>query len=135
MKTTQGLMIFLALGNFAVAADRPTAVPQPRVRLDPVTRIAVPASKAESAAETAAPAVMMSPMVVKSTLLPAEDPAQEKQPEGPFSLLEGGWLYAKDLKHVRVEVGVWPYRNIMWKSDRFKSDLRHVGTEFVRVSW
>ena len=36
---------------------------------------------------------------------------------------------------MRVEVGAWPYRNIMWKSDRFKSDLMHVGTEFFGSSW
>ena len=33
------------------------------------------------------------------------------------------------------ETWVWPYHNIMWKADRFKSDMNHVGTEFLRISW
>jgi hypothetical protein len=110
--------------------------PRPRVRLDPTTRTAIPAAKQQLPPATSPDdPLMMSPFVVKSTVLAAEDPQQEAQPLGPFSPLEGGWISRKDFKSLRFETGVWPYRNILWKTDRFKSDLKHVGTEFIRITW
>lgn len=126
--------VLLVGPTFAEDSRRP-AVPQPRVRLDPNTRTAVPATRSEERKPAAADVVAMSPMVVRSTVIAAEDPQQVPQPPGPFSLLEGGWISRRGTNGVRLEVGMWPYRNILWKNDRFKSDLKHVGTEFVRVTW
>lgn len=136
--TKSCVIILAALMSRSAAAEESsprTAVPQPRVRLDPNSHTAIPAAKKEDRKESAVSAVAMSPMVVRSTVVAAEDPQQQKQPEGPFSILEGGRITRKDLNGVRIEVGVWPYRNILWKNDRFKSDLKHVGTEFVRATW
>lgn len=80
-------------------------------------------------------AVVMSPFVVKSSVIPVEGPEEPAPSDAPFSLLAGGRIWKKDTGGRRIEFGVWPYRNILWKPDKFKSDLNHVGTELVRVSW
>jgi hypothetical protein len=132
------LFVLAAVITGAAAADqRPFAptLPQPRVRLDPVTRTAVSETKLAARKESADPVVEMSPFIVKSSPIPTGEPEQPTQPTGPFSPLSGGWLFRKDRGRVRIEVGAWPYYNIMWKTDRFKSDLKHVGTEFFRISW
>jgi hypothetical protein len=130
------LSVAILMSSAAVAEESraPSAVPQPRVRLDPNSRTAISApKKAENG--SSASLVVMSPIVVKSTVIAAEDPQQEKQPEGPFSPLHGGRVARKTIDGLQVEIGAWPYRNILWKSDRFKSDMKHVGTELLRVSW
>ena len=132
--------VFLVAGLCALPATAAetqirSPAPQPRVRLDPNSHTAIPAPKEETRPSSADPVIAMSPFIVRSTAIAAEDPQQEQQPNGPFSLLGGGWAVRKDGKRLRFEVGAWPYRNLLWKTDRFKSDLRHNGTEFIRVTW
>jgi hypothetical protein len=77
----------------------------------------------------------MSPFVVKAKPIDANEAEQARQPTGPFSPLGGGWVARQAAGRMYAEFGAWPYRNILWKNDRFKPDLKHVGTEFVRISW
>ena len=119
----------------AESAPRASPTPQPRVRLDPVTRGAMPASRERAPAQAASGAVMMSPLVVKATILAAEDPQPEPPPAGPFTLASGGSIWKQDTGGRRVEVGVFPYRNILWKDDKFHSNRNQFGTELLRVSW
>jgi hypothetical protein len=138
MTKSRAVILAVLICSPTVAGEvRPrTAAPQPRVRLDPNSLTAIPDPKKEAKKESSTSVVTMNPVVVKSTAITDLGPPQEPQPTGPFSLLEGGWIVRKDVKNgMRVEVGAWPYNNILWKEDRFKSDLKHVGTEFVRVTW
>jgi hypothetical protein len=112
------------------------AVPQPRARLDPVTRTAIAEPRAEEKKAESAAVVKLSPYIVRSTPLVVNEAEQEQdQPIGPFAPSTGGWVIQKDRGALRFEVGSWPYRNILWKNDRFKSDKKNVGTGFFRVSW
>ena len=111
------------------------AVPQPRVRLDPIKHTAIAEPKKEAKNDATDSVVAMSPFVVKARPLDANEAEQDRQPTGPFSPLTGGWIARKNFGGTNVELGVWQYRNILWKADRFKSDLKHVGTEFLRISW
>ena len=104
------------------------------MRLDPNTRAAVAEPNKEKKEPTDS-VVTMSPFIVKSLAITANEPEREKQSSGPFSPLTGGWVARTDTGGMRGEFGAWPYQNILWKSDRFKSDLKHAGTEFFRLSW
>jgi hypothetical protein len=137
MKTTY-VAIFALLMTGATAAEQNHAgmtVPQPRVRLDPIKHTAIAEPKKEDKKASTDSVVAMSPFVVKAKPLDANETEQDRQPTGPFSPLTGGWIARKESSGTYVEFGVWPYRNILWKADRFKSDLKHVGTEFLRISW
>jgi hypothetical protein len=114
--------------------SRPATSPQPRIRLDPVTRAAIPEPVKVNRAESR-DVVQLSPFVVKSTPLLFTGPEQEPRPTGPFSLLSGGWLVRKKVGSFDVQVGAWPYENIFWKADSFLFERKHVVTEFVRISW
>jgi hypothetical protein len=137
MKAPCGVIIALMVTSVAAAEQsRSTAaVPQPRMRLDPITRAAIADPKKEEQKKPSDFVIKMSPFIVKSIPINANEPEQERQPTGPFSPLTGGWIGRKETGNVLIEVGAWPYRNIMWKADRFKSDMNHVGTEFLRFSW
>jgi hypothetical protein len=119
----------------AAAGESRSISPQPRMRLDPTRRAAIAEPKKPDKGESSDGAVAMSPFIVRSTRINAEGREQDRLPTGPISMLSGGWIYRKDNGGTRMEVGVWPYQNILWKNDRFKPDLKHVGTEFVRISW
>lgn len=114
---------------------RDAPVPQPRTRLDPSTHTAIADPRNEEKKAPAGSTVTMDRVVVKAGKMDSKEPEQEKQPEGKFSLLEGGRFARKDFGSVRVEVGLWPYFNLMEKDDRFKSDKKHVGADFLRISW
>jgi hypothetical protein len=137
MKTSYAVVFAVMITSVAVADERRSApaAPKPRVRLDPITRTAVADPKKEARKESSDSVIKMSPFVVKSTPIITSEPEQENRPTAPFSPMTGGWIARKDAGGARIELGVWPYYNIMWKTDRFKSDLKHVGTEFVRISW
>lgn len=134
MKTRSVVILAVLLIGAATAADgrSENVVPKPRARLDPATRAEPPKQEKREAPDSV---LSMSPFVVKSTMLTSTGPEEERRPAGPFSPLTGGTIARKDNGGVRIETGVWPYHNILWKADRFKSDLNHVGTEFVKVSW
>src|SRR5262245_24676630 len=117
-------LVIVAAAEAQESSPRAATVPQPRTRLDPTTRTAVADQKVE-AKRSSDSVVTMTPFVVKSTLITTDEPDQEKYPTGPFSLLSGGWMARKDTRGARFEVGVWPYRNILWKDERFKSDKKH----------
>lgn len=130
------LILMVLVGSPMVGAEASSRpVPQPRVRLDPNSHAAIPPTKTSGTRALPGSVVAMSPMIVRSTVIAVDGPQPQKQPDGFFSLSEGGRMFGKEKGAVRFEVGVWPYQNILWKNDRFKSDLNHVGTEFVRISW
>jgi hypothetical protein len=137
MKTFYTIILAAVMASSASAEEGRSqpAIPLPRVRLDPTRRAAIAEPKKRDTGESSDGAVAMSPFIVRSTRISAEGREQDRLPTGPVSMLSGGWIYRKDNGGTRMEVGVWPYQNILWKNDRFKPDLKHVGTEFVRVSW
>jgi hypothetical protein len=137
MKTSYAIILAVMVTSVGAAQEGRSApaIPQPRVRLDPITRTAVADPKKEPRKESSDSVIKMSPFVVKSIPIITSEPEQESRPTSPFSPLTGGWIVRKDVGRTRIEIGAWPYYNIMWKTDRFKSDLKHVGTEFVRISW
>ena len=138
MKTFDSLLsvvVVVAMSAIGSAQEsRSTASPQPRIRLDPVARSAIPEPAKVNGTESRE-VVQLSPFVVKSTPLLSTGPEQEPRPTGPFSLLSGGWLVRKKVGGFDVQVGAWPYENIFWKVDSFVSERKHVVTEFVRISW
>jgi hypothetical protein len=136
MKKSWVLLLMVLVGSPMAGAETSSRpVPQPRVRLDPNSYATIPPAKTAGTKESPGSVVAMSPMVVRSTVIAADGPQPKKQRDGFFSLSEGGRMFGKEKSGVRFEVGVWPYQNILWRNDKFKSDLNHVGTEFVRITW
>ncbi len=137
MKTFFAIIFGAAMINAAGAEEAHSnpVVPLPRLRLDPARHTAIADRKEPEKSESSDAVVSMSPFIVRSTRIEASEAEQDRLPAGPISVLSGGWIYRKDSHSTHTEVGVWPYRNMLWKTDRFKSDLKHVGTEFVRISW
>ena len=114
-----------------------SAIPQPRLRLDPSRQSAITERQKPEKSGSPDSVISMSPVVVRASRIDANgaNAEQDRLPTGPFSALSGGWIYRKKNSSTLIDVGVWPYRNILWKTDRFKSDLKHAGTEFVLIMW
>jgi hypothetical protein len=127
------LAFAVTAGGFA-EERRPDVVPKPRVRLDPLTQTAIAEPTAASQPSAAPAVVSMSPFIVRATPAGPTEPEQPKQNEGKFSLRNGGRIAGKDLGPVRVEVGVWPYIDVI-QHDGFKADKNHVGVDLLRVFW
>ncbi|MEO6569688.1 MAG: hypothetical protein ABIO94_13060 [Opitutaceae bacterium] len=137
MKKSFGFIFALALTS-ALTADEARSgivVPKPRVRLDPTHHTMIGEPKARETRGGADSVVVMSPYIVRARPAETNDPEEPILTTGTFSPSAGGWIGRKDMGEMRIEVGAWPYRNVMWKVDRFKSDKKHVGTELVRMAW
>ena len=139
MRTYRAAIFFVTVITATAGDERRDApAPQPRLRLNPVTRTAIKEPKIEEK-KTSASVVTMSPFIVRSTPINEQtnEPNREqaRTPTGPISVFDGGWVTRKDIGGVHVELGAWGYQNILWKNDRLKSDPKHVGTEFLRVFW
>ena len=112
-------------------------MPQPRVRLDPDLKTAVAASVADVATKTddAAPAVMLDRFVVRSARFTYFGPWREPPPEGKFTPLRGGNFVSRDFGKARLEVGIWPWFDLLADDAKFKPPRPSANLTFVRLSW
>jgi hypothetical protein len=135
MKTIAPMIFFtaVAMNLFADEKSPPSVVPQPRLRLDHSTHAPIVLPASTSPVEPSA-AILLAPFVVRSSPITSKAPQQDKQPAGPFSLLKGGRLLGKDIGSFKIEAGIWPYFDIFGDEARFK-DGKHVGVDFLRISW
>ena len=128
-------IVLAALMMSAATAEESRVLPQPRLRLDPTRSTAIAEPRETEKSKSSDGVLTMSPFIVRSARINADEREQGRLPTGPISLRGGGWIYRTESGRAHLEVGVWPYQNILWKDDRFKPELKHVGTEFVRISW
>lgn len=129
-----GLMFawVVAAGSAADAPANPVT-PQPRVRLDPVSRTAVPEpSKAERDAADAN-AVFMEKYFVRGRSAAPRRKTQD--PHGTFSLMNGGRFAGKDAKPSRVEFGLWSHIDLMDDDARFRPPQTHPVFDLIRIHW
>jgi hypothetical protein len=126
--------LVVTAGAFAAEPRPEVAVPKPRARLDPLTQTAIADPAGAPNQISATSVVTMAPVIVRAARLPSTEPAQPEQNEGRFSLRRGGRIAGKDFGSVRVEVGVWPYIDVI-QHDGFKADKNHVGVDLLRVDW
>ena len=130
--------MFLLLVGMAVGEEKQSAsaAPQPRIRLND-TRTApviLPATE-ERKSITGTSVVVMDKFVVKGQSGMPMGPLKEPKPTGPFSLLGGGRFFRADMKGARIEVGMWPYVDILADDARFKPPRLGVAMDFLRISW
>ena len=136
MKTSTAAFLSVLFVCVAVGEETRSSspVPQPRVRLDPVTRAAVVVPQNETGNASDVP-IMLDRFVVKDRReLPIQRPTVE-DPAGEFSPLKGGRLLRRDVGGVRVEVGLWPWIELFEKESRFKDSRTHVKMDFLRIKW
>lgn len=138
MKTIAlGVLSVVAVCVATAAIERSSSpLPQPRVRLDPATRSAIPEPERRPE-EPSAPArvILMERLVVKErSALPLREPAVE-DPTGAFSATRGGRFMRRDAGRFRAEVGLWPWINIFGEEARFAPQATRVGVDVVRVKW
>ena len=135
MKTFRATVLAALIVSSTLAEESRSVTPQPRIRLDPTSRAAIAEPTKPEKSESSDRAVAMSPFIVRSKRMDAEGPGQDRLPTGPISIVNGGWIYRKQNGGTRMEVGMWPYQNILWTNDRFLPEPKHVGMEFIRISW
>ena len=149
MKIISTLLLLAWLANGGLAEEVRT-VPQPRVRLDPVTRAAVAAQAVkvgEAAARAAKEAnplkeagdaspILMGKFVVREQGTgPREAPKQETF-EGRFTPWKGGRLWAGKLGGTNAEVGFWPYLEFTKvASTSMREGGPRLNVDFLRVKW
>ena len=132
-----GVLSLFALCVAPAAIERSSSpLPQPRVRLDPATRAAIPEPERRPEEPSAtASAVLMERLVVKERrALPLREPAVE-DPTGAFSPTRGGRLIRKDAGRFRAEVGLWPWIDIFGEEARFAPQSTRAAVDVVRVKW
>ena len=94
MRTPAALALFtlLAAGGVFAEESKARAVPQPRVRLGPVSGVAVVLPPPEvTVADAKAPVVMDKFIVNEKSAIPRE-PSHPEEQKGAFSALGGGYL-------------------------------------------
>jgi hypothetical protein len=112
-------------------AEDVQSTPRPRLRLDPVTRTAVPASEAGEKVQPAV--VVMDKVEVKAGAIPMER-LNERPYEGEFSAHQGGRVLKSDGGPVRWEIGVWPSIDQMFTDSglRPRAETR-LNVDMVRI--
>src|SRR5205814_352702 len=134
-------ILFLALVESTTAGEArsaATAVPQPRVRLDPVSRTAAIIPATEIRKEPNAPVVVMDKFIVKEPGGVPPEPSQEEGPQGRFSLVGGGYLMKGNIGKAQWEVGVWPWlpkTDVFAKEQIFKPQKSRIDWDLVRFHW
>lgn len=134
-----------------VTAEETRATPQPRVRLDPVTRAAVTEQAAKVAAaaqaaqaqvaqagsetEDASPILMRKFVVKERGTGPLEAPKQEVF-EGRFTPWKGGRLKAGKLGGANYEVGFWPSLEFTkLSSNAMREGGPRLKVDLLRMKW
>jgi hypothetical protein len=137
MKTA--VWLILSLGSFsAFGAQPPTPAgpaPQPRVRLEQTAGGAT-ARVVTSAATSAEPTPLMMPkVVVADSKLPA-GPSTAPDPEPTrFSPLRGGPVFSGKVGSLPLQVGVWPWYDILAADAKLKPPRTRVDFELLRIQW
>jgi len=126
------LLLFLA--NVAYAVDPSSrAVPQPRLRLDPASRSAIPEPAPEEPGATTSAPTMMEKVVVKGRAFTLRRNPQET--EGTFTPADGGRFLSKDVGPLRVEVGLWTHLDIFDEEARFAGQKTGAKFDLLRIRW
>ncbi|MDB6169301.1 MAG: hypothetical protein JWM88_2165 [Verrucomicrobia bacterium] len=134
------LLVFFASTASTKAADDSFRTPAPQVRpkLDPATRTAAivrPAPAANQTEPAKAPTLMERYVVKEESLLYLlKRPRTLEDPQGKFTLKNGGRIYRKDRGPFRVEVGMWPHISISPEEDAF-TGRGNQAFDFVRIKW
>lgn len=138
MKTvTLSLLSFALVGLIGAAERRPsTLTPQPRVRLDPATRSAIPepVRRSPEPATAGSPYLLERLVVKERSVLPLRPPAVE-DPTGRFTPVRGGRFTQQEVGPVRVEIGVWPWIDLFAEEARFADQVTRVSVDVVRMKW
>lgn len=145
MKFLSALMVLA--WAVSVSAEEGRTAPQPRLRLDPVTRAAVAeqavkvaAAAAQTANGATEPAdsspILMSKFVVKERGTgPLEAPKQEVF-EGRFTPWKGGRLKAGKLGGASYEVGFWPSLEFTkLSSNAMREGGPRLNVDLLRMKW
>jgi hypothetical protein len=133
---TLALVLMMGGGVVAGAAAQSAAPkPQPRVRLDPVSRTAVPDRPREEVAAGVAPAVVMERYVVKEKGAVPAEPVAAPEATGPFTVTGGGYLWGRNVGAARVEIGLWKNVDVFEKDAKFKPQKTKEYFDFVRIKF
>jgi len=131
------LLLVLGLGHVA-AEDRgsATVVPQARPRLDPARSTAVVLPAPSAVADAGGVTVLDKFVVTEPGLLYLmRRPRTPTDPQGKFTLKEGGRFLGTDAGPFRVEVGLWTHVEIMADDLAFTEPLMNSRFDFLRIKW
>lgn len=129
-----------------VSADEARIVPQPRLKLDPVTRAAVTeqSAKVAEAARAATGAteggdaspILLGKYVVREHGKGAREAPKQETFEGRFTPWKGGRLWAGKLGGTNAEVGFWPYLEFTKVAGTaMREGGPRLNVDFLRVKW
>lgn len=146
MNSLRALLLLVWWPGLATAEDT-RATPQPRVRLDPLTRTAVTEQAAKVAAAAAQTAQMAtetedaSPILMRKFVVKErgtgwlEAPKQETF-EGRFTPWKGGRLKAGKLGGASYEVGFWPSLEFTkLASNAMREGGPRLNVDLLRLKW
>jgi hypothetical protein len=151
MRTFSALFFLVGLAGGLAAGEEGRIAPQPRMRLDPVTRAAVAEQAAKVAAEATARATQdengaaeagdASPILLGKFVVreqgtgPREAPKQETF-EGRFSPLKGGRLWSGKLGGAKAEIGFWSSLEFTKVgSSVMREDGPRLRVDMLRMKW
>ena len=143
MKTIS-ILILLTWSAGVGAAEEVRTVPQPRVRLDPVTRatVAVPvgevpalAAKAATETEDSSP-ILMGKFVVKERATGLVEAPKQERFDGRFTPWKGGRLWLGKLGGTNAEAGFWPYLEFTKVgSSAMREGGPRLTVDLLRIKW
>ena len=138
--TSALLLAFAATAAAGQALPPSSASPQPRLRLDPTTRTAIADPGPLSPPGSDPSVIRMDQYVVKGKAMLPIIPAAPAEPDGPFTITNGGRITRKDLGPVHFEEGLWAHVDVLAHDAIFtvhekESRLVTGLFDFVRLSW
>ncbi len=126
MKTPCALVLILSLGS-VVMAEETRVVPQPRVRLDPATKAAIPepvrSDATVAASNSSTSMLVMDKYVVRSTAIPRLGPPPQQLADGKWSPIKGGKFFDGKIGGANYEVGMWPWVELVSFSTLSHQDM------------
>jgi hypothetical protein len=139
---TPSFIILLALSASAALADdklQTKVTPQPRVRLDPVSRAVILPPKSEIKTRVQSGAIVMDKVVVKEERSIPNGPSHPEEHKGRLSATEGGYALRGSLDKMRWEIGAWswvPWTDVMWEDlKKFPKLKTRIDVDVVRIHW
>ena len=146
MKIHAAVIFSVWLVRLAWAEER-AGVPQPRLKLDPLTRTAVSEQAAKVAETTALAAkaasevgdsspILLGKYIVRERGTGAKEAPKHETFEGRFTPWKGGRLWAGKLGGTNAEVGFWPYLEFTKPaSTAMREGGPRLNVDFLRVKW
>jgi hypothetical protein len=140
MKTPSAVLVLVLIASTVAGEERsvPPTIPQPRLRLDPISRAAVVVPAKEAGKEPNTSVVVMDKFIVKEQGVAPKEPTDEEGPKGGFSILGGGYVAMGEIGKAQWEIGVFPWlprSDVMWRDQKFKPQKTRVDWDFLRVHW